>query len=264
MNGLHELPLIIFTVLAQSVVGATLVLSLSQNEIKQKNTKLFILLVLMAAGFLASIMHLGSPLRAFNSLNRIGESMLSNEIASGSVFFAALGLYWLLTVSGKMPANLNKIWLIVTALLGLVFMYMMNQVYHISTVPTWNSSLTSYSFYLTVMTAGFCLGYALFRQAAWLRTVIVIGIFVIAILIVYQSLELAAIRSSVQNALDLVPDYMLLNMIRLCLLAAGAYLLFRTTPSLLYLAAILMIAAEMIGRILFYGLHMTVGTAVAG
>lgn len=40
----------------------------------------------MGVGFIASVMHLGSPLRAFNSLNRIGASGLSNEIAAGSIF----------------------------------------------------------------------------------------------------------------------------------------------------------------------------------
>ncbi|MCS6067593.1 dimethyl sulfoxide reductase anchor subunit [Klebsiella variicola subsp. variicola] len=39
----------------------------------------------MGIGFLASVMHLGSPLRAFNSLNRVGASALSNEIASGAL-----------------------------------------------------------------------------------------------------------------------------------------------------------------------------------
>ena len=45
----------------------------------------FIWLV-MGIGFLASIIHLGSPLRAFNSLTRVGASALSNEIASGALF----------------------------------------------------------------------------------------------------------------------------------------------------------------------------------
>ena len=39
---------------------------------------------------------LGSPMRAFNSLNRVGASSLSNEIASGAIFFAVGGLGWLL------------------------------------------------------------------------------------------------------------------------------------------------------------------------
>ncbi len=50
----------------------------------------------MGLGFLASIMHLGSPMRAFNSLNRVGASGLSNEIAAGSIFSlsAVSGGWW--------------------------------------------------------------------------------------------------------------------------------------------------------------------------
>lgn len=50
----------------------------------------------MGVGFIASVMHLGSPLRAFNSLNRIGASGLSNEIAAGSIFLplADYGGWW--------------------------------------------------------------------------------------------------------------------------------------------------------------------------
>ena len=62
----------------------------------------------MGVGFIASVMHLGSPLRAFNSLNRIGASGLSNEIAAGSIFFAVGGLWWLVAVIGKMPQALGE------------------------------------------------------------------------------------------------------------------------------------------------------------
>lgn len=72
----------------------------------------------MGIAFLASVMHLGSPLRALNSLNRIGASALSNEIASGSLFFAVGGLWWLVAFLGKMPAALGKIWLLLSMLLG--------------------------------------------------------------------------------------------------------------------------------------------------
>ncbi len=75
----------------------------------------------MGIGFLASVMHLGSPLRAFNSLNHIGASALSNEIASGALFFAVGGFWWLLAVLEKMPATLGKVWLAIAMLLGLLF-----------------------------------------------------------------------------------------------------------------------------------------------
>ena len=75
--GLHELPLVFFTVLAQSAVGALILMAVyllfgSQDaERRRKIINLFLVaLVLLGIGFTASTLHLGSPWRAFNSLNR--------------------------------------------------------------------------------------------------------------------------------------------------------------------------------------------------
>ena len=107
-NGWHEWPLVLFTVLGQCVVGATIVSGLGwlalgdQREARRRLVRnMFFIWLLMGIGFLASVMHLGSPLRAFNSLNRIGASALSNEIASGALFFAVGGFWWLLAVLEK-------------------------------------------------------------------------------------------------------------------------------------------------------------------
>ncbi len=81
--------------------------------------------------------------------------------------------------------------------------------------------------------------------------------------------ELATIHSSIQQASALVPDYGSLMARRMVLLAAalccwivpqlkGINLRYRCS-----VAFILMLAGELIGRGVFYGLHMTVGMAVA-
>ncbi|MDD0823518.1 dimethyl sulfoxide reductase anchor subunit [Mannheimia sp. AT1] len=279
MNGLHELPLIIFTVLAQSVVGCWLFFSFvlcryshSEQSRSYLHKAMFIPLALLAIGFVASVMHLGSPLRAFNSLNRVGESMLSNEIASGAAFFALAGLYWLLAILGKMPAGFAKIWLILTACIGLVFMYMMNNLYHISTVPTWNTVFTSWQFYLTVVIGGSALAYVLLAlnphkeyPLCYFPWVYMVAVFLAAIVVVYQGFGLSQIHSSAMQAANLVPDYAIMHVVRLCLLALGGILLFKVKNNIsLGLAVILVLFAEMIGRTVFYGLHMTVGMAVAG
>lgn len=278
MNGLHELPLIIFTVLAQSVVGAWLLFSWAlcrPNATQSKqylHKAMFVLLVLLGIGFFCSILHLGSPFRAFNSLNRVGSSMLSNEIASGAVFFTFAGLYWLLGILGKMPEGLEKIWLILTALLGLVFMYMMNNVYHINTVPTWNSALTSWQFYLTVIIGGSALGYALLNanphkeyRLCYVPYLYLTGLFFAVIVTIYQAFGLGHIHSSVQQAVELAPDFANLQALRFTLLALAAIALCKLPKTwALGVAAFAVIFAEMIGRLLFYALHMTVGTAVAG
>ncbi|STI46629.1 putative dimethyl sulfoxide reductase, anchor subunit [Escherichia coli] len=101
-NGWHEWPLVIFTVLGQCVVGALIVsvigwFAANNDADRQRIVRgMFFLWLLMGIGFIASVMHLGSPLRAFNSLNRIGASGLSNEIAAGSIFFCR----WRIMVAG--------------------------------------------------------------------------------------------------------------------------------------------------------------------
>lgn len=277
MNGLHELPLILFTVFAQSAVGAfllfTFVLCQAESDKSRQHVHkvMFVVLALLGIGFIASIMHLGSPLRAFNSLNRVGSSMLSNEIASGALFFALAGCYWLLAILNKMPQALGKLWLVVTSLVGLVFMYMMANVYQISTVPTWYTPLTSWAFYLTIVVGGSALGYALLQPNSykeyclkWVPYLYWLGVVLVAITVMYQGTSLANIHSSVTQAVTLVPDFAPLMALRLALLGLAGFILLRSkNTALLAVAVIFALFAELVGRTLFYGLHMTVGMAVA-
>jgi Tat-targeted selenate reductase subunit YnfH len=283
-SGWHEWPLVLFTVLGQCVVGAVIVMGLAWNaasnnsELQKKIVRsMFFIWVLMGVAFIASVMHLGSPLRAFNSLNRVGHSALSNEIASGSVFFAVGGFWWLITVLKKMPVAIGRVWLAATIVLGLVFVWAMTRVYQIDTVPTWHNGYTTLSFFMTVLLGGPLLGTMLLQsigfrfQSIKLATLSVLALFVAIAVIVLQGGELAGIQSSVQQARALVPDYASLQVWRIALLALGlgcwiCPLMRRTQPSTfgLLIGFVLVVIGECIGRGIFYGLHMTVGMAVAG
>ncbi|ENG7699715.1 TPA: dimethyl sulfoxide reductase anchor subunit family protein [Citrobacter freundii] len=282
-NGWHEWPLVLFTVLGQCVAGALIVsgygwLTAKDELVKQRIVRsMFFLWLVMGIAFLASVMHLGSPLRAFNSLNRIGASALSNEIASGSLFFAVGGLWWLVAFLGKMPATLGKIWLLLSMLLGLVFVYAMTNVYQIDTVPTWYNGYTTLAFFMTMLLSGPLFAALLLRAAgvscspAKFAGISVLALLVTVAVVVLQGLSLGEIHSSVQNAGALVPDYASLQVWRILLLVAGlgcwiCPLVRRKEPSVggLALGLVSLLAGEIIGRGLFYGLHMTVGMAVAG
>ncbi|RJT27149.1 dimethyl sulfoxide reductase anchor subunit family protein [Buttiauxella izardii] len=283
-SGWHEWPLVLFTVLGQCVVGAVIVMGLAWNslsnnsELQQRVVRsMFFIWVIMGVAFLASVMHLGSPLRAFNSLNRVGESALSNEIASGSVFFAVGGFWWLLSVLNKMPVAIGRVWLAATMVLGLVFVWAMTRVYQIDTVPTWHNGYTTLSFFTTVVLGGPLLAALLLRAVGKsfhetkLATLSVLALFVAVAVIVLQGSELTGIHSSVQQASALVPDYASLQVWRIALSALGlgcwiCPLLRRSSPKTLglFVGLILVVIGECIGRGIFYGLHMTVGMAVAG
>lgn len=284
-SGWHEWPLMIFTVFGQCVVGGFIVLALAlmkeglRPDAQQRVVACMLgLWVLMGIGFIASMLHLGSPMRAFNSLNRIGASALSNEIASGSLFFAVGGIGWLMATLKKMPSALRTLWLIVTMVLGVVFVWMMVRVYNtIDTIPTWYSLWTPLGFFLTLFLGGPLLGYLLLRVAGvdgWaMRLLPAISIFALvvsAIMAVMQGTELATIHSSVQQASALVPDYGSLMAWRIAALALALCCWvvpqvkgYQPAVPLLSVAFILLLVGELIGRGVFYGLHMTVGMAVA-
>ena len=283
-SGWHEWPLVLFTVLGQCVAGATIVsglgwMSLTDNsEARQRLVKRMVFLwLMMGVGFLASVMHLGSPLRAFNSLHRIGASALSNEIASGALFFAVGGFWWLLARLGKLPASLSRPWLLLSMLLGVMFVLAMTRVYQIETVPTWYSGGTTTSFFLTMALSGPLFAALLLRAAnvefngRFFASLSVLALFVSVALVIQQGVELNEIQSSVQRAGTLVPNYAALQIWRIALLASGlgcwiCPLCRNQTPrpGSLFIGLLLVLAGELIGRGLFYGLHMTVGVAIAG
>ncbi|EFB8812187.1 dimethyl sulfoxide reductase anchor subunit [Shigella flexneri] len=260
-SGWHEWPLMIFTVFGQCVAGGFIVLALAllkgdlRAEAQQRVIAcMFGLWVLMGIGFIASMLHLGSPMRAFNSLNRVGASALSNEIASGSIFFAVGGIGWLLAMLKKLSPALRTLWLVVTMVLGVVFVWMMVRVYNsIDTVPTWYSIWTPMGWAMRLLPA-----------------ISVLALVVSGVMSVMQGTELATIHSSVQQAAVLVPDYgalmswrIVLLAVALCLWIAPQLKGYQPAVPLLSVSFILLLAGELIGRGVFYGLHMTVGMAVA-
>lgn len=283
-NGWSEWPLMFFTVVSQCVIGAYLVTAsvllfgrLTAETTRKLHLSMFFLWLLMGLGFIASMMHLGSPLRAMNALNRLGASPLSNEIATGSLFFALGGLYWLVAVLNRMPRSVNTLWLAVTAVAGVIFLYAMGRVYMIDTVPTWYNVFTPLGFVLTMFIGGPLLGVLLLQMAGirgegwrYLPWLSVVAVLVSITAVAMQSADLAAINSSVQRAATLIPDYNLLMAGRVLLLMLGlaCWLLpvvrGKNPPiSGLALGMLLVLGGELIGRAVFYGLHMTVGMAIA-
>ena len=283
--GLHEWPLMFFTVIGQSVAGAFILMTavllcsaMPQGQRYKITLSMFGLWVLMGVGFMLSMMHMGSPLRAFNSMLRFGHSALSNEIVSGSVFFAAGGFYWLLSALKKLPRAADKPFLLLVSVLAVIFIYAISRVYQIETVPTWFNHYTSLQFILTSLIAGPVLAALLLRSAGsdltGYRILVLISLLATitgCIVAIAQGFDLGTIRSSVQRASELVPDYPLLSGLRFVMIFAGLGLwgisvakLRNPSVIIMLIAFVLVFLGEFTGRGLFYGMHMTVGMAVAG
>ncbi|MGK9172544.1 dimethyl sulfoxide reductase anchor subunit [Yokenella regensburgei] len=159
---MHELPLLIFTLLLQGAVGIMLFLSVALLKAAacpdyQASLARHFLPALMVAcmaggvGLLASVFHLGYPLNALNALCHIASSWLSREIVFATLFLASLGLCTLLALMFKRLWG----WLIpLAALLGLVDVFCMSAIYMHASVVTWTHINTPLMFFGSVAIIG--------------------------------------------------------------------------------------------------------------
>lgn len=276
--GWHEWPLIVFTVLAQTAVGAfilsaiaILVSGASPQKLRFERS-LVAIWVLLGAGFLASMAHLGRPMWGINAILRVGQAPLSNEIASGVSFLAVGGLAWLLSLRDAQP-GLRKILYIVGMLLGVALLYNMTRFYMMPTVPTWNTPLTPLAFVTTALLGGAMLtallsalsGFGAPRGSRLLAGLAIIGFVAAAMVTIALVASLSGVGSSIRQAGALSPDMAWLYALRFGLLTLALLFAWRmfsgrmaSVPAALA-SLVLVAVGEMIGRGVFFALHMTVG-----
>ncbi|MFS1862789.1 dimethyl sulfoxide reductase anchor subunit family protein [Vibrio lentus] len=277
----HEWSLIFFTVLAQTAVGGylligarALVLGHDEEKLNSYKVPMFILWALMGLGFMFSTTHLGSPLRAFNAFNQLGSAWLSNEVFFGAAFFAVGGLQWLLSVLKKGGVAIQKALMVGAMVLGVIFMYAMINVYMINTVPTWDNTYTPLSFIMTMVVGGLLLSQFVIVFANDSRFTVDRNITMLAVIAVAISLIVTVgklnligdIQTSVAKASELVDGLGSYVILQVALLMASLLVWIlpmlnkaKVNPVNLGLALVLFLASELIGRGLFYSLHMTSG-----
>jgi anaerobic dimethyl sulfoxide reductase subunit C (anchor subunit) len=109
---------------------------------------------LMVLGLLASFLHLGTPLNAWRVVANLRSSWLSREILFALLFTGASalfsGLQWL-DLGGSVARDVVA-WL--TALLGLALIVSMANAYRLRTIPAWNTGFTLASFLTTAFLLG--------------------------------------------------------------------------------------------------------------
>ncbi|MEZ8227855.1 dimethyl sulfoxide reductase anchor subunit family protein [Vibrio splendidus] len=277
----HEWSLIFFTVLAQTAVGGylligarALVLGHDEEKLNSYKVPMFILWALMGLGFMFSTTHLGSPLRAFNAFNQLGSAWLSNEVFFGAAFFAVGGLQWLLSVVKKGGVAIQKALTVGAMVLGVIFMYAMINVYMINTVPTWDNIYTPLSFIMTMVVGGlllsqFVIVFANDSRFTVDRNITMLAVIAVAIslLVTVGKLNLIGdIQTSAAKASELVDGLGNYVILQVALLMASLLVWIlpmlnkaKVNPVNLGLALVLFLVSELIGRGLFYSLHMTSG-----
>lgn len=303
---LSELPLVIFTIIAQMSVGSFVVLGLihlfggraGRDVIdKVSDPALYAIGPILTLGLLASMMHLGAPIRAINALRHLDSSWLSREILFGLLFAALGGAFafsqWFKWLTPRLRQALAGL----AALVGLALIWSMTMVYLLPTVPAWDSWATPARFFATTFLLGsLAVGAALVitadvrrrRGAATdeasdkvimssLRGIAIGAIAMLGLEFVVLPLYLGRLATdgsaaATESAAALVTTYGTYAVVQLVLVFLGVALLGvflsrlakrLSTARMLAIAPVaafvLVFAGEIIGRMLFYASYARVG-----
>lgn len=163
--NIHELPMILFTVLSQMSVGAFVMLGFLQLLTagrssakvvdRLSNPALLAIGPTLVAGLVASTFHMNDISNTLNVLRHWDSSWLSREIIFG-VAFAALGFFYVVAQwRGWFSPFVRQLLAGLTALVGLVLVWCQAMIYHtLVTVPGWHHWFTPVRFFATTIMLG--------------------------------------------------------------------------------------------------------------
>ncbi len=240
--------------------------------------------------------HLSQPLRSYMAVLNFRTSWLSREIVFTVFFSATVGalvlLHWLRQDKTQLKTILG--WLAVG--FGLILVYCMSHIYLLPTQSAWNSEFTILSFYLTLLFLG-CIALpaillidfsfsgvlahelveersSLIRSVLiWCTSAALLIWLAVVVLSTQQILMLRAGDSWAQTSFELLTHlYLPLLVLRVVLplfgilwlaftlahaLKQGRSIQELTTPA--YISCISVMVGEILGRFLFYAIHIRLG-----
>jgi len=296
----HDWSLVLFTILAQMSVGSFVVLGIVhflvsrsagvEEADRMSDRALLAIGPVLVLGLIASFFHLGNPLNAYNAIANLGSSWLSREIFSGVAFAVVGGAFAFMQWRKIGTASQRNLLGLLAALIGLVLVYSMANVYLLRTVPVWDSVLTPISFFATTfllgtlaMGAAYVANYSylqrknpgcgdaqcvlLRKTLSWvgISSIVLLGVefVVLPLYLVYLSSTPAASAESL-----IAGSYSTILIVRLVLAFLGAGLfgaiVYRNAVSVgrekvagnwAYAAFALVLVSEILGRFLFYATH---------
>lgn len=277
-----EWPLLVFTTCAPLCTGGLLVVSVlalcgafPHAEQMAAGPFAIVLWAIIAIGLCFSTLHLGKPLAALRAFARIGNSNVSNEVFTGTLFVVFEGLFLLVENSVPLPEEVLRALLILAAAFAVLFLLFQCLAYRMRTVVTWNSLSFSVEFAIVALLGGVCLcglcAVALGAVPEPVRQCLVIFQVACCILLVFDVFAQGAVVSKSpaarRNPDGVLQTWSLLGALRVLLVVAGSVLwgfgMMGTSGSMasVALGTVLVGIAVVIGRVSFYRFYSNVGLA---
>ncbi len=298
----REFALVAFTVLGQMAAGGLLVLLIvrafaalrgkAAEADRLTDGLLFAIVPIMGLALLASLMHLHNLVNIVKAVPNLGSSWLSREVILSVVFIVVAALYTLLQWRKIAGGALREIVGWIAAIIGMVGVFAMSQVYMIRTEPAWDTPATPLSFFVTslllgglLVAVGLAIRHASLRstepqaadlarqalQGIGIGSIVLLGIefLVLPIYMAFLSTQGVAANQSLHL---MISTYGGMLALRLALVFLGggvlAAILYRSAAqadkemaftAVALSAFVLVLAAEVVGRVIFYATRVRLG-----
>jgi len=271
---MNELPLLIFTLCLQGSVGITLWLALGPKPGLSIQTRQLVFpvmatsFILACIGLVASSLHMGYPLNALNALRHVQSSWLSREIVFASLYLAMLGFSSLLIFLRKSGW---KAFLLTAALLGLVDVFCMGQIYIHTSVITWLHINTLVMFFGSVgiigsvVLANVYVRNSLFKAKTAMRIAGAVVIVVVLLRLIMQPVWVADITAADASIVTLPHDPLAMlaqlrhvHLFSWCMSVFGMICFgigtFRNARGMMLAGSVIVIIAEIMLRFVFFSI----------
>lgn len=262
----REWTLVAFTLLMQSSIGATCIVSVALASGASVRAFELSVAAASAAGalaLLASLLHLGRPARASLALANVRTSWLSREIVASIVFVVCAGLFALEARAGGRGTAVS----LAAAVAGLAAIYAMSRLYMVSAQPAWNRLLTPLAFFTSALLLGAIVVFATaspesgsIRGLATAASGLLIVQGAIASLYVLglPREPSAAISGAASQAVWLIAGRAVVTIVAIVLLLAAPAA--RASAPLTVVALACVLASELAGRVAFYAGRASIDT----
>ena len=174
---MHEISIVVFTLLVQMSVGMSLAFTVGREQLTAYQGKVFLFAICAVAciGLTLSLTHLGYVWNAPFAITHFMTSWLSREILLTSAFLGCFGLSFLIYVFKN---TLVMPLILAGATFGIADVYAMSHIYTAASVAIWQSWATYAGFFGVALT-GFCLS-AIFISLTTKKEVQVLPIVLLA------------------------------------------------------------------------------------
>lgn len=161
----HELPMILFTVIAQMSVGTFIALGIMELTLSHRHDKtvvrritepvLYAIGPALVLGLIVSMFHMNDVTNVINVIRNWDTSWLSREIIFG-MGFAGLGFLFAILQWFRIGSEmLRRILGLLTAVVGIALVWSMAMIYRsLEVVPAWNTWIVPFHFFMTTVILG--------------------------------------------------------------------------------------------------------------